>query len=484
MKFEKLKFINIYIPILLFLTALIWKLFYIGARDICIDEPFTIFHAQLSVIDILQLPTKNEPNPPLFMLLLHFWIKLFGISPFSVRILPILFSTLTAVFLYLTGKRFFGFWSGIIASGMFILSTQHFYFGGDTRTYSMLSMATAAALYYLFSLIENPEKKKYFVALIISNFILVYSHYFGWLTVFIEVLISIFYIQNRKVIIKTWLAVFITILLYIPMFQIMISQFFISKESTWVTPPPAYEYVRQLEAFLNSKKVFRILIYLLGSGIILAFITKTGKEKIKELIMLLLWWLVPYTFMFLISYKIPMFTDRYVLFNSIGLYLFIGAAIGFLFQKIRFLIPLISAGILILMFQYMHTNDYAPRKVKMAAKYVHEKQDNPSEVIIYAHWADLGFIYYYDPELFKRVNSYEKELEENHIYRSWGFEDTKQYLERKNPHQVIFYQDNTMSMDPGNTIFNYLETNYERTDSAHFVDGIIVSVFANKEKQE
>jgi hypothetical protein len=481
MRFDKIKFINFYVPALLFAISFVWKLFYIDARDICLDEPFTIFHAQSSVIDIIKLPSKNEPNPPLFMLLLHFWIKLFGISPYSVRILPILFNAITAVFIYLTGKRFFGLWSGITASGMFILSTYHFYFGADTRTYSMLSMATAASLYYLFSLVKNPEKKKYLVALIISNLVLVYGHYFGWLVVFMELTVGVFYFQNRDILKKTGFAVLATVILYLPMFAVMINQFFVSRESTWVDTPQGFEYLHQIQSFINSKKGLRILGYLLASGVVLSFFTKPNKAKLKELIVLFLWWFLPYSFMFLISYKIPMFTDRYILFNSIGFYLFTGVAISYLFQKIRFLVPLLSIGMFFLMQWYMETHDYAPRKVKMAANYVHSKTDNSSIIVIYSHWSDLEFMYHYDNEIFKLVDNYEEQLEKNNIYRSWGVEDTKNYVSGKNPQKIIFYNNNTLSIDPEKTLFNYFEDNFERTDSAHFEKGIEVSVFVDKE---
>ncbi|MDY0342400.1 MAG: hypothetical protein RBR28_02435 [Lentimicrobium sp.] len=43
------------IPLLLFSVGFLWKLFFISHRDICLDEPFTIFHAQQSISHILAL---------------------------------------------------------------------------------------------------------------------------------------------------------------------------------------------------------------------------------------------------------------------------------------------------------------------------------------------------------------------------------------------------------------------------------------------
>jgi hypothetical protein len=477
MKSDKNNFTEIYIPVTLFLIAFIWKFIAIGNRDICLDEPFTIYHAQSDISDIIKLPSKNEPTPPLFMLLLHIWIKLFGISAYSVRVLPILFNALTTVFLYLTGKRFFSFWSGIIASGLFIFSTYHFYFGADTRSYSMLSFATAASLYYLFSVVKTPQKYIYTIALIISNLILVYGHYLGWLVVFMELAVSLFYIKNQPVVRKILIAVLTTAIFYIPMFSILINQFFISKDNTWVTPPPGYEYVHQLQSFINSRKGLRILLYALASGIVTALITKVNKMHLKELIILFFWWFVPYSFMFLISSEIPIFTDRYILFNSVGFYLFIGVSVSFLFQKVRYLVPLLSAGLLFLMFWYMSTDDYAPRKVKAATGYIQKNMNDSSTIIIYAHWADLEFNYYYNPEIFKSTTNYDELLNKNKIYRAWSLTDTEIYLKENNFKRVIFYQNNTALIDPENSIFYYLNNNFYKTDSIEFEGGLTVTIF-------
>jgi hypothetical protein len=175
-----------------------------------------------------------------------------------------------------------------------------------------------------------------------------------------------------------------------------------------------------------------------------------------------------------------MFTDRYVLFNSVGFYLFTGVAIGYLFQKIKFLVPILSIGMLILTGWYLETHDYAPRKVKMAAKYIHSKMNTSSEMVIYAHWADLELMYHYDREIFKSVDIYKELLKENNIYRAWGLDDAKKHFEENIPQQIIFYQNNTAAIDPENALFRYFEDNFERTDSSHFEKGIVVSVFANR----
>ena len=466
-----------YIPSALFLVAVIWKILYVGARDICIDEPFTIFYAQDSLLDILKLPTQNEPNPPLFMLLLHFWIKLFGIGAHSVRILPILFNGFTVVFIYLTGKRFFNIWSAITASMLFIFSTYHFYFGGDTRTYSMLSFATASSLYYLLSIQKEPEKIKYLLGFVISNLFLIYGHYFGLLVVFMQMIIGLFCIRNKKVFTKVSIGLISTGLLYIPMLPVLFKQFFISKKGTWVTPPPNSEYLHQLNSFLNANIGLKVVGFILGAGIILAIFTKFKKGQLKDLSLLLIWWIIPYSIMFFISSKIPMFTNRYILFNSIGFYLFIAVSISLLFQRIRFLGPALSFVLIVVVYTNLNTADYATRKIKDTAEYARSKMDDKTSIILYPHWSDLGFMYYFNPEIFKLVADYGSKLSENNIYRTWGIDDTRIFVENNMPPRILLYQDNTPSVDPKNELFNYLDSIYERTDSMAFVGGTVVSIF-------
>ena len=61
----------------LFVLNFILKFIFISSTDIGLDEPFTLFHAQKNVSDIIELP-KTDIHPPLHILIIHFWVILFG----------------------------------------------------------------------------------------------------------------------------------------------------------------------------------------------------------------------------------------------------------------------------------------------------------------------------------------------------------------------------------------------------------------------
>ena len=481
------RLVNVYIPIFLFLVGFIWKLSFIEYRDICNDEPFTIFNAQKSAAEIIGLAANNEPTPPLFMLLLHFWIKLFGISPLSVRFLPLLFNSLTTVFIYLAGKRFISLWTGIFASVIFLLSNYHFIYGLETRTYSLFYLATAASLYFYLCYAENTRNYKALTGLIISNLVLVYSHHFGWFVIIMQVLSRYYYSKDLKTHYRLLIPVGATIIGFAPMLPVMIRQFFFKADrGTWLTPPAHNAYIHELYYFFNHKNVFMVILAVLALGLIFTLvmiIRRRWKGFDKNVIVLLQWWIVPYTVMFIVSYKMPMFNNKYLLFNSIGLYLFIGAAISLLYQKNRYLEPAMGLAILISMVVYMRVlpKDLAHREVKNSVEYVKNAENDKSIVILYPAWSDFQFSYYYNRDFFKDYINYYEILKKNGIYRVWGLPNTRSVIAGNPDKRIILIQDGAYH-ERDSSIFGYLNTRYEKLDSAHFPMTINVAVYDPKPK--
>lgn len=478
MNFSKEQFQKIYLPITLFLVSFVTKFLYINTRDICLDEPFTIFHAQFTVWDILSLPAHNEPNPPLFMLVLHFWIKLFGIDPISVRTLPLLFNAITVVFIYAIGKKFFNLWTGILASGIFLLSTYHFYFGLETRTYSLLSMASAMALFYFLSVLQEP-KRKTIIYLILVNSILIYSHYFGFFILLMQFISGLFYIKNKKIILSIFIVLLGTGIAFIPMISIVIKQFFYSSKGTWVQPPTNADYYIQLWMFLNSKEIFMFTLSTLLIGAILAFFTKKIKFNTLNLkfLIILLWWIVPYTIMFFVSFKMPIFINRYILFNTIGLYLFVAVFITLFFkQKLSYLIGCI---LIIYLFKDLKINskEFYYREIKNVVNKVKTHSTKNNLILIYPQWAHLGFMYYYDRKIFENYVKYDSLLTTKNVYPVWSIYEAKDKIALFQNKRIIYVQDGQIG-DYG--IYHYLDSNFTVKDSLFYPQCFQFGVFIPK----
>jgi len=479
------KLLNLYIPLFLLLVGFVWKIFYIDHRDICLDEPYTIFNAQKSIGEIIKISSSSEPTPPLFMLLIHFWIKLFGIGPFSVRFLPLVFNAFTVLFIYFAGKRFFSFWTGLVASGLFLFSNLHFFYGLEARTYSLVSLETAASLYFFLRYAENLKDRKALAGLIISNLLLVYSHYFGWFVILSQVISSFFYTRNLKMFFRFMIPPIATVFGFTPMIPIIIKQFITkSNRATWLNPPKPFDYLNQFYHYLNYKVVFWIIIVVIGVGIIFTLIMlfrKQWKGFNISIFVLLLYWIIPYSIMFFASSKVPMFNMRYTLFNTIGFYLFIGAVINFLFQKNKYFEPAIGLVVLIFMCVYIRIlpNDFVYREVSKSVDFVKSAKNENSIIILYPFWSDFQFTYYYNREIFTDHQNFYELMKKNDLFNVWDLPHTKQIIEANPNKRVIYIQDGIFK-DQKIRIFRFLDSAYVKRDSVYFPQTINVCVYDPK----
>src|ERR1051325_2032813 len=103
----------------LFCINFLLQVFYLDYQQLLPDEPFSIFHAQMPVpLIIKELSAGN--NPPLFEILLHYWIKIFGISEFAVRFPSLIFNSFAVFVIFLLGFRFLNFQIGLTAAILFL----------------------------------------------------------------------------------------------------------------------------------------------------------------------------------------------------------------------------------------------------------------------------------------------------------------------------------------------------------------------------
>lgn len=430
---------------LIILAVFVVKLFYLDARSLGGDEPFTVYYSQYKWHEVLSLPyALGEPNPPLFMFLLHIWSGVFGVSLFALRLLPMLISLVTISFVYRIAYKLNGIIAAAAASFIFILSNPHQYLSLEVRTYSLLILGCTMTLYYILRLLDNPTSKKHTYYLLAANLIMVYSHYLGFYVCMAEFFVAVLYLKNKDFFKRVFLTLVATVVLYTPMWIIFIKQFtkYASQES-WV-PKPTFSFGVKIFNFYVQSEVALIFSAIMVLVLIIAKLR--DKDFIKPYLIVLSFFLIPYIAIFFVSFKMPMFTIKYVAFTTPPLFICMGVALTAFFTKRKW-IPITMAGVVIYLMAvkfYWIGMLHQEYKADLATAFVKKEMEKDPEntmMLILPHWFEKGFAYYYDIDMIKDPKSITRKLNEMNVYQCWGHEDFIAKAKDKKPERLLFYEE-------------------------------------------
>lgn len=452
------------------LLNVILKFWFIEENSISWDEPFSIYHAQMDVSKIIHHLYQGN-NPPLFEILLHFWIKLVGIFPLSVRFLPATFSCFTAGAVFLLGTRFINLKAGIFAAFIFTGSNFHLFFAHEARVYAWFGLLTVISMHLFLSLIEDKKSIYRWIALILVNTTLMYSHYFGIFLIAIQGISIIAFSEIRKnLFLPYFLSGIATLILFLPNIFILVTRFQVSASNgTWIEKPNGIESLyNMLWNFSNQPLTTVVCIGLLIAALIKKIINwKQSKTSIVSKV-ILIWFLFPLLALFAISYKIPMFLDRYLIFVSFGYYFSVVVAVQYLSRRERINTWVYSLVAILFLITFKPNLDNK-RHVKEAIAHLKTLEDDNTSILICGHDFVLNFCYYYDFNLFQRYNdknvyqTMTEELNSRSIYPLYKMDATLPLKDK-----VIYFDAAADFSNPNNGIMDSLKAHYNLINTHHF----------------
>ena len=243
----------------------------LNLSPIGLDEPFSIFHAQMDLSDIVS-HLKGGNNPPLYEIVLHFWIKIFGISPISVRFPSLVFSICTLFFTFKIAERISGTQDAFFAILLMSFSNYYIYFTHEARAYSLFLLLTVLLIYLVIRISEQKESKNAeFIAFGLVAALLLYTHYFGLFVFIFQSLVLVLINRKERIVLLKFLFTFIgAIILFSPYILETYSRFVYSSNSgTWVQATENLGNLHDMiHWFANKNRYgYAILMLLLYSSI-------------------------------------------------------------------------------------------------------------------------------------------------------------------------------------------------------------------------
>ncbi len=139
------------LAIILIFSAVVY-IYHLDKESLSTDEYLSLFSAQQSPHDIFyKHKSVLNPNtiPPLYFLIMHYWVKLFGTSDFVQRSLSVIFGILSVYSLYRLTCMLFDIRTGIFSALFGALSYNWFFLFRQDRSYSLFILLSLLSLFVL-----------------------------------------------------------------------------------------------------------------------------------------------------------------------------------------------------------------------------------------------------------------------------------------------------------------------------------------------
>jgi len=371
-------------------------------RPLSGDEAFSVFYAQQTLPELIAC-LKNDQNPPLYFIALHYWIKATGIDLFSIRILSVIFSTAALFVFGMLIKKIMSLRIAILSMLLLILSNAFLYYSHEVRCFSLLLLLTGCSSYCFYLLYEEQNKSKGLVVLFtIINLSLVFTHY---LALFFIIVQGIYFIIPLKNLLR-YKGITISYICFVVLFfpwYLIISQNVPVAGVFWLKSPTVDNYYYESVYLAGSKPIYFLLL-IAATFTTLVLIKKTSFKSIIELprwtSYFLLIGFLPGVLLFFTAQITPVFLMRYYLYSLFPMLVIIAIIIVEL-KNIK-----VQIGALVLVLSAFILNfTISPNKEenwKAIADYVSEQTKKSSAtIIIDAEYKMRDFIYYYDRPVFE-----------------------------------------------------------------------------------
>lgn len=397
---------------IIFLVSLILRLFQLNSQSLWLDEMTSIEVARTSADSILLGHSFNNHTPPFYYLILHYWFTFFSVNEFNLRLFSVLMDSASFwVFIALAGRYVSS--RGVLISGAFFaLNPFIIYYAQEGRMYSLLLLICLLT----WELSERVLATKSKIAGIGFGIVVAlgfYTHYY-YPFFLAGLLISLLLREERASSLLKSLGAPLTlaVMAFIPWLPVVRTLASSGGQEfrnfhTLVIPYALFRFVAGY-GFLPiiagyKENLARTILNELPSLLLIAFFIAPafvfGLKKIlrssRKVKMLLGVLCIPCFLAWIISFKVPMLSERYLIV-SIPAFLLLavsgceGEEVG---SKLR-LLGVIGAFV-IATFSYFFNPDVGKADWKGAASFVQEQAKEDSLVLLNPNYIEGVFKFYF-----------------------------------------------------------------------------------------
>jgi len=331
------------------LVALALRLHQLGDRSLWVDEAMSVVFASKPLPELFQLLVTEDIHPPLYPVLLHYWMAIFGSSEFAARFPSLVFGVALIPLIYLVGRRLETVGVGrkspsLSLVGMvaaLIAATSTFYIGysQEARNYMAVTFLGLLSSYLLLRALAGSRWRGW-VAYGLATACALYTQYTAFLLLAFHLMFVALTWRSYRGAWRRWVLILAAVMVaYLPWITYSLDQ--LERISDY------WPGTLQVEAALRTSFLLfvaggglerRSLVpMLLGLGLLVMgmltlLVGASRRGQLQQILFLLLYLLMPSALLLMIVYYRPKFDPRYLLIVTPAFYLMLAWGIAWLFQ--------------------------------------------------------------------------------------------------------------------------------------------------------
>lgn len=313
LKYQQLLFLSI------LAVAFFLRFYSLSTNGLWIDEIWSMnaSSSEHSYSEIIQI-CSNDTHPPLFDLLLHYFILLTNGAEFSGRYLALFFGMLSIVISYYYAKKISKKTdTALLAMGIVALNYFHVVYSFEGRFYTFIYLLSTISIAELY-LYTDRKKGKHLILFGISSLLLVYTHYYGAILLCVLSILMLILLLFKQLSKKEFTAYCVTAAIitisFLPWVPFMLAK---NGGDSWMQAPSIGDFFNYYYLYTGKNPLEFVLLF-----VPLLLFLKFNKDNKKLAVFLygsiLLGFLIPYI---VSQFNTPMLHKRYTFIYLPSIYL-------------------------------------------------------------------------------------------------------------------------------------------------------------------
>lgn len=193
------------------------RLSYLGYESLWYDEAISLAIARSLELPQILANVAQSSHPPLYYLLLRFWIRAIGVNDYLVRFPSAVLSLLSIPLIYQVGRSLFDRKVGLWAALMLAVQPFQIQYAQEARMYAQLLLLTLVTLVAFTRAIRTGNLRWWSIYLV-SSVLALYTHYFiGFVILSYHLFATIYRRRDTQVWIAFLVADVVAVIAFLPL---------------------------------------------------------------------------------------------------------------------------------------------------------------------------------------------------------------------------------------------------------------------------